>query len=356
MNTIQFVFNKFGNGEETMKAAYIKAPFAFTVKEKELREIGETEIIVDVKACGVCGHDLIMARYGATEEQPFGHEVAGVVSKTGRLVSNVHIGDKVVLESGTFDRFSDNARNGRVDLDNKGPNFWVKNDDNMGFAEKLIAPCECAVKFDGLDYDEASLVEPLGVAFDLLKTADIKIMNDVLVIGLGPIGLMAAKMAKECGARKVYGAEFSSCGARIATAKRWGIDEIIFTDKVNIEEHPFEKGGVDRVLVTAPPATIPDALRVCNVGGIVAFLGIEYGEKGMFTVDSNVIHFNKLQLRASHASPALYYPACIDIIKSGMVPAKELITSRFRLDEIKEAILAFEKDKENSIKAVLINE
>jgi len=339
-----------------MKAAYIKAPFEFSVKETALREIKETEIVVDVKACGVCGHDLIMARYGAAEEQQFGHEVAGVVSRTGRLVQNVSVGDKVVLESGTFDRFSDNARNGRVDLDNKGPNFWIKDDDNMGFAEQMIAPCECAVKFDGLDFDEASLVEPLSVALDLLKTADIKIMNDVLVIGLGPIGLMAAKMARECGARKVYGAEFSACGARIKAAEKWGLDHVILTDREKIGDFIFDKGGVDRVLVTAPPRVIPEALGVCNVGGILAFLGIEYGEKGLFTVDSNMIHFNKLQIRASHASPALYYPECIEIIKSGMVPAADLITSRFGIDDLKKSVLAFEQDKENSIKAVMVNE
>ncbi len=339
-----------------MKAAYIKAPFEFSVKETALREIKETEIVVDVKACGVCGHDLIMARYGAAEEQQFGHEVAGVVSRTGRLVQNVSVGDKVVLESGTFDRFSDNARNGRVDLDNKGPNFWIKDDDNMGFAEQMIAPCECAVKFDGLDFDEASLVEPLSVALDLLKTADIKIMNDVLVIGLGPIGLMAAKMARECGARKVYGAEFSACGARIKAAEKWGLDHVILTDREKIGDFIFDKGGVDRVLVTAPPRVIPEALGVCNVGGILAFLGIEYGEKGLFTVDSNMIHFNKLQIRASHASPALYYPECIEIIKSGMVPAADLITSRFGIDDLRKSVLAFEQDKENSIKAVMVNE
>ena len=338
-----------------MKAAYVKAPFHFELKDIELREPGPTEIAIDIKACGVCGHDLIMARYGATELQQFGHEVTGVVLKTGSLVTNVAVGDRVVLESGTFDRFSDNARNGRVDLDNKGPNFWIKDDDNMGFAERMIAPCECAVKFEGLEFDEASLVEPLGVALDLFKTADVKIMNDVLVVGLGPIGLMAAKLAKTCGARIVYGAEFSACEARIHTAKAWGIDQIILTDKEKIEDFPFERGGVDRALVTAPPKTIPSALGVCKVGGIVAFLGIEYGEEGFFTIDSNVIHFNKLQLRASHASPALYFPECIDLIKSGAAPAKDLITCRFGLDEIAKVIPAFEKDKQNSIKAVMVN-
>src|SRR5450759_2214429 len=102
-----------------MKAAYLKAPFQFEIKEIALREIKQDEVLVKVKACSVCGHDMIMAAYGATEMQPFGHEISGVVEKVGSYVKNVELGDKVVLESGTFDRFSANSRNGRVDLDNK---------------------------------------------------------------------------------------------------------------------------------------------------------------------------------------------------------------------------------------------
>jgi threonine dehydrogenase-like Zn-dependent dehydrogenase len=339
-----------------MKAAYVKAPFQFEIRDVGLRGLTETEILVDVKCCGVCGHDLILARYGAAELQQFGHEVSGVVEAVGGMVGNVKPGDKVVLESGTFDRFSDSARNGRVDLNNRGPNFWIKGDDNMGFAEKLIAPCECAVRFDGLDFDEVCLAEPLGVALDLFKTADVKIMNDVLVLGLGPIGLMAAKIAKASGARKVYAAELSPYKARIELAKKWGVDEVIFTDEQRLEDYPFEKGGVDRALVTAPPKVIPSAMSVCNVGAHVSFLGIDYTEEGFVSIDSTLMHSNKLQLRASNASPALYFPDCIDIIKSGMVPAGDLITHRFALDDIAAAIPAFEQDRGNAIKAVMVNE
>ena len=338
-----------------MKAAFVKAPFMFEVREVSLRRILPTEVLIDVKACGLCGHDLIVANE-KDEFTAFGHEVAGLVIETGDLVSNVKPGDKVVLESGTFDRFSGNSRNGRVDLDNQGPNFWERDGETMGFAERMIVPCECCVAFDGIGYDEASLTEPLGVAMDIFKTSAIEINQDVLVAGLGPIGLMAARLAIHAGARNVYGCELSPCRNRIETAKRWGLKDVICTDLEDIESYPFPEGGVDRVLVTAPPSFIPVATRLCNVGGIVSFIGIDYGSGAMFTLDSNIVHFNKLQIRASHASPALYFPLCLDLIKNGAVPAGELITHHFDLESIGAAVDGFRKDRENGIKAVMIND
>lgn len=339
-----------------MKAAYLKAPFQFDVREVALRPLLDDEVLVQVKACSVCGHDMIMASSGAVDWQPFGHEIAGVVERVGSRVRNVAPGDRVVLESGTFDRYSDLSRNGRVDLDNKGPNFWLKGDDAMGFAESIIVPDAVCVKFEGLSFEEVSLVEPLGVAVDLVTTADIRLNDDVLVIGLGPIGLMALRMARAMGARKVYGAELSTCEARIAMARRFGADEIICTDKTPIETYPFARGGVDRVLVTAPPALIPAALAAANVGAIVAFLGIDYGPGGLVTFDSNPFHVKKLQLRSSFASPALYFPKCLDLIRSGVVDTKALITHRFRLGDIGAGIAAFRDDRATGIKAVMVAE
>jgi threonine dehydrogenase-like Zn-dependent dehydrogenase len=339
-----------------MKAAYIKAPFEFEVREIALRDIRPGEVLVRVKACSVCGHDMIMASYGATEWQPFGHEISGIVERTGSLVDNVRVGDRVVLESGTFDRFSANSRNGRVDLDNKGPNFWLKDGDSMGFAELIIVPREVCVPFTGLGFEETCVIEPMGVALDLVKTADIRLNNDVLVIGLGPIGLMAARLAKAMGARRVYGSELSVAKARIDLAKKWGVNEIIMPDILAPEDCRFERGGVDRVLVTAPPKTIPQAITMANVGGIIGFLGIEYGPEGAVTFDSNVFHVNKLQLRSSFASPALYFPECIDLIKAGIVNTAELVTHRFSLDGLPHGIRKFRDDRSTGIKAVFIND
>lgn len=248
-----------------MKSAYVKSPYQFEIRDNVLRDIGPDEVLVEIKACGICGSDMHAAYSQAPDWVPFGHEVAGIVNKVGHHVENVKVGDRVVLESSTFCRYCSNCRNGRVDLCHTGPNGMV-NSDYGGFGEYMIAAKEQVVDIGGISFEEAALIEPLGVAFDLLYTADIKLNDDILVVGLGPIGLMALKLAKLSGARNVYAAARSTAEKRIQTALKFGASAVIHTDKVNLEEYHFARGGVDKVLVTAPPKTIPSALKTLNYG------------------------------------------------------------------------------------------
>lgn len=338
-----------------MKVAYVKAPFQFEIRDEQIRSITEDEVLIKIVACGVCGTDIHTAATEAKDWQTFGHEVAGIVEQVGKNVVNVVPGDTVTLESSTFDRYCDNCRNGRVDLCCAGPRYeWGK--DPMGFGEYMIASKEQVVKFEGISFEEASIIEPMGVAMDLCYTGDIRLNDDVLVIGLGPIGLCAVRLAKLMGARKVYAAELSHAKRRIEIAKQFGADEIIFTDKESIEEYRFDRSGVDKVLVTAPPRMIPPSIKIANYGGIVAYIGIQFGKGAEITFDANDFHFKKLQLRASFAAPALYFPRCIDLVKSGAVDLSVLISHTIRLEEIGKAMDILKNDPENAVKIVMVNE
>ena len=87
---------------------------------------------------------------------------------------------------------------GRVDFSMNGPSFMTGGRESMGFSEYVIAPEILCVPFTGISFEEGAFLEPLGVAIDFILTADIKMNDDVLVLGLGPIGLMALQMAKRC--------------------------------------------------------------------------------------------------------------------------------------------------------------
>lgn len=339
-----------------MKAMYLKAPNQFELRDVELREPEAGEVIVKVKACGFCGHDKILAGYAAEDWEPFGHEFSGVVEKTGHGVTNVKVGDRVVIETSTFDPLSEAALNGRPDWDTKGPSYMNIKHTAMGFAERTIVPAVLCVPFEGISDAEACFLEPMGVAADLILTADIHLNDDVLLMGCGAIGLMALQMAKASGARRIYVAEHKHNKKKIELAKKYGADDVILTDETELTDYAFPRGGVDRVLVTTPPKTIGDAVKVTNVGGIVAFLGISYGPAAIVSFDSNVVHLNKLQIRGSNAIPALYFPRCLDLLNAGMVDVKSLITHTFLLDRAAEGITEFLTDKEQAVKAVMLEE
>jgi len=335
-----------------MKAAYVKSPFKVEIREFPIREITDDEVIVKVKACGICGHDLSVASTEAKDWKPFGHEISGTVEKTGKKVEHVKPGDKVVLETGTYDRFSKAARNGQPELDNKGPNFWETGP--MGFADYIVVPKETVVPFETMDFDEACMIEPLGVALDMAYTADINLNDDVLVIGLGPIGLMALQLAKIMGARNIYGAELSECDKRLAIAEKIGATTIK-SDKEPLESYPFPRKGVDKILITAPPKLIEPAIEITNWGGIISFIGIEYGKNANITFDANTFHFNKIQLRSSFASPALYFPRCIELVEAGLIDLKSLMGQKFELENLEQELKRLINNKSTALKSIMIN-
>ena len=338
-----------------MISTFLKAPFQFEQRDVPMPEIGPDDVLIKVKACGFCGHDMILAKYAAKDWEPFGHEFSGIIEEAGANVRHLTVGDKVVLETSTFNPLSASSRNGRVDMDKDIINYMVPRS-SMGFSEYTVAPASLCVKFDNISFIEGSMIEPLGVAVDMFKVAEVGLNDDVLVAGIGPIGLMAIQLAKAAGARKVYAAGFSKSSKRAELAEKFGADEIIYTDKDDIRTYAFERGGVDRVLLTAPPALIEPCTHTLNMGGILSFIGIAYGEGVMASFDSNLVHHRKIQIRASDAVPALYFPMCIDLVEAGKVDLKSLVSHTFELKDAVASLKAFIEDPKAAVKAVMTNE
>ncbi|MFN8531614.1 MAG: zinc-binding dehydrogenase [Anaerolineae bacterium] len=336
----------------TMQAAHIKVPFQFEVREVPIPEVRPGWALVKVEACGICGTDLHYARHLATEWQGFGHEVAGVITALGAGISHVKEGDHVVLESGSYCGVCEQCRNGHVDLCNKAPNFW--NNPTMGFADYILAPAQCLVPYDSnrLSPEVACLSEPLGVALDITYVADIPLGSEVLVLGLGPIGLMTLPLVRMKGAAHVYAANRSG-GKRAEVARRLGADTLISTGETPLHSDLFRKGGVDRALISASPAAIVEAMPIMRYGGILAFIGIEYGDGARISFDVNDFHFKKLQLRASHAAPALYFPTCLQLMMDGQVDGPALVSHIMPLEQIGDAMRMVRDCREDVLKVVI---
>ena len=286
-----------------MRVAYVKAPFQFELREMEIPRPGEGQILLDVRACAVCGTDMHTAALEAVEYTSFGHEIAGVVLETGSGVHRLQPGDKVAVESGTFCHVCENCRNGRTDLCTNGKS----------------------------------------------------IIDDVAVVGLGPIGLMTIALAKAAGARNIYAIQKSDRSkARIELAKKLGAT-VILTKDTDLNSYSFPRGGLNKIMVTAGPSVIPEMFKIAVYGGIISFLGIDMAN-GNITFNANDFHFKKLQLRASYAVPALWFPRALDLLKNKVVDPDDFITQTFPLEEIQKW---FEKQRDDSsdvIKMVMVKE
>jgi L-iditol 2-dehydrogenase len=150
---------------------------------------------------------------------------------------------------------------------------------------------------------------------------------------------MLTRLAKLRGARRVI----LTCSnrstrrgcRRLEAGLQMGADVILgeAEDDIPAAIRALVPQGVDRVLVTAPPRTLPLAFEIARFGAIVGLIGIEFGGAETITFDANAFHFKKLQLRASHAIPNHYFPKATDLLSRRAIDADLLISHTFSLEE-----------------------
>ena len=304
------------------------------LKDIERPDLKPDDVRVRLDACGICGTDLHVMS-GDDTAKPFGHEIAGTILEIGCRVTGLEVGQSIVLESSSACGRCANCRDARQELCLDIRSFWSS--PSLGFAEEMISPAICAIPYEGLSPEVACLQEPLGVAIDMVRLAEIAPGSNVLLIGPGPIGLMALQLARRAGARRVFvRGRTRNHPARGELAARLGADVFVDVDETPLEAHDFGC-EIDRVLVTAPPRTLAGAVEVAAKGGIISYIGIEHGDGATCSFDANDFHFKKLHLRGSFAAPALFGPAALRYLREGVVDGEALISHRYSLGELSEA-------------------
>ena len=329
-----------------MLIALKKSPKDVILKEEEIPEIAETEVLIRVVSCGVCGGDV-----GYSDEYKyFGHEFAGIVEKCGRCVSRQLIGMRVAVMSGAPCGICKNCLNGKTD---KCSNMVIGS--YKGFAEYAKVDARNVVLLpDFISFKHAAIVEPLGVAIDLVKTAEIELGDNVLIIGAGTIGLMAVQLALKMGAASVSTVMHSTSAKKAEIAREFGVKDIYFNDSKKLNEILPRSAQFDKVLITAPPCIIPEALNFISYGGTAVYLG--FGGNGDITFDAHRFHRKKLSLRASFAAPGIYFPLAFDAIKSGIIAADKIITHVMPLEMISDLMYIAGCERDKCIKCVMLRQ
>ena len=316
----------------------------------------EDHVIVKVRACGVCGTDINFVRDWADDPMALGHEISAEVVEVGKNVTTVKPGDSVIVEDCTMCGVCENCKSGQ-------PQFcrnMYDIDGQPGMGEYMSVRFNSLVKYEGLDHVAACLTEPLAVSLTSVLNADIPIGGSVAVLGPGPLGLMSARVAKLYGAGYVVitglPADNERERARLDLAAKMGCDDFIEVGKQDVEAEVKKKfpNGVDRVIVSSPPESMQDALKIIKFGGIFTFYGLDFGGKSTINVDVNDLVFRKISLIPTFAEPAINFPVSNRLLRDGLVDAAALATHTFGFDQTRGIMESIIDGTKPIIKAVML--
>ena len=322
---------------------------------RDIPPLDEDHVLVKIHACGVCGTDLNFVRDWSDDPMPLGHEISAEVVEVGRNVTTVEPGDSVIVEDCTLCGVCEACKSGQ-------PQF-CRNLFNLegqpGMGDYMSVRFNSLLKYEGLDHVSACLTEPLAVSLTAVLNADIPLGGSVAVLGPGPLGLMAARVAKLRGAGYVVitglPADNPRERARLDLAARFGCDDFLEVGKQDIEAEVKRRfpNGVDRVIVSSPPQSLPDALKIVKFGGIVTFFGLDFGGRSTIPLDINDLVFRKISLIPTFAEPAINFPISNRLLRDGLVDAKALVTHTFSFDQTRATLQSLLDGTQPMIKAVM---
>ena len=341
-----------------MKAAIIHGARDLRIEQAATPVTGPGEVMVRVRAGGICGSDLHYYQDGGfgtvriREPMILGHEIAGEVVEVGEGVTRVQAGDRVAVDP------SRSCGHCAYCLEGK-PRHCL----NMlfygsamrfphvqgGFRETLVCTQAQAVKVPaGLALEHAAFAEPLAVCLHAIAQAGPVLGRRVLVTGTGPIGALAILAARHAGAREVVATDLAD--APLAIARRIGADLAVNvrSDPDGLDRFTVNRGYFDVVIeASGSGAALASALTVARPGAVIVQVGIG----GDMTLPVNMLTAKEIQLRGSFRFDEEFAWA-VAFIASGAIDVAPLLTEVVALDD---AVRGFElaADRSRAMKVQL---
>jgi 2-desacetyl-2-hydroxyethyl bacteriochlorophyllide A dehydrogenase len=341
-----------------MKALVHTEPYKFEFKDVPQPRPGDEEILVRVKAVGICGSDVHGYTGKTGRRIPpiiMGHEASGVVEAVGKNARNVAVGDRITFDSTVYCNQCQWCRLGRVNLcENRNilgvsiPAF--RRDGCM--AEYVVMPWWITYKLpDAVSFEEAALVEPAAVSMHAARITPIDVNDVVAVVGAGPIGLFAIQAVRVKGAGQIIALDVRE--ERLATARKLGADITINPSQGDVKaemQRIVGRPDVDAVLeaVGTPPA-VQLGFDLVRRGGHLTLIG---NVTPKVEVNLQDLIMRELNIRGSFAI-AGEYRAVLDLMAQGRIQTKPLISRSVPLSEGQGAFDILHKGDPNLFKIVL---
>lgn len=342
-----------------MKAAILYSPKRIILEERPKPAIpSNNDVLIEIKNVGICHSDVHYYLHGrigdfiVKEPIILGHECSGVIVEKGKDVTNLDIGDRVVIEPASPCRKCLYCKTGRYNIC-ENMRFMGTPPTDGAFCEYTVWPSDFVYKMpEGMSFEEGALIEPFSVALYSIRRGGLSPGNRVAILGAGTIGLMTLLAACECGASEVFITDISDYKLKVA-------EKLGATTTINVQkEDPIKSikyltngRGVDIVFdAVGIDATFNQALKLVKVGGKVVIIGLGFGE--LSTAPVIDIPTKELDV-IGILRYANIFPEAIRLVARKKLPLTELITHRLDLSELVKGMELLASGREDVIKVMI---
>lgn len=339
-----------------MRAGYIERPEVAYFKEVEEPEIiNDTDIKIQVKATGICGSE-VHAFHG---KHPFrippvvsGHEFAGVIVEIGSKVKKYKVGDRVTAEPQYGCGECPACRIGKYNICAKkqvlGAGGW-----SGSFGEYVVVPEKTIVPLgDEVSFEQGALIEPIAVGMHAVRQNRITIDTTALIVGAGTIGLGILLSVKACNPKYVIMADVVDYNLNIAM--KMGCDHVVNTKTGNLEEEVLKLTageGVDITFLAFGNASVVEsAARCTRRGGIISEIALMADGTG---APYAFLQNKELKLIGSNMYVHDDYLAVVNCMEKGLIDTSHMITQRYPIEKIDEAMYMADVRPEPVVKVML---
>lgn len=344
-----------------MKAVRIFGQNDIKLVDLATPEPRQGEVLCKVVRVGICGTDYSiytgqasfvkngMVKFPMTP----GHEWSGIVEKTGENVTGFLPGDRVVGDTAVSCGNCYDCLMGLYNHCKKLRSVGTVNCWDGAYAQYILMPARHLFHLpDSISFENGALVEPVATALYSVDQAKVKIGDTVLVIGSGPIGIAAAKLAKLSGAAKVIIAARKDTKLKIAVDL--GIDGAINTTRISLKEgakEHFGQWGTDKVIeASGSISLLKESLELINPGGIISI--VAFYEKLADQLDIDRFVFGDITLKPVTGSLGMYKPT-LRLMASGMLDISSIIGKRCKLEQIPQIMAEMKDSLANTIKVMV---
>lgn len=300
----------------------------------EPRVVRPRDVLVQVRASGICGSDLHGYTGQSGRRTPpliMGHEAAGEVAEVGSAVHRFHPGDHVAIQPWTYCGVCPACMDGK--------HLWCPERRLMGmtapgaFAEYLVCPAVNLFPIpDAVSFEHAALTEPVAVALHAVGRASFKPYETAAIIGAGTIGLLVLAVSRLMGLRRLIVIDLDE--DRLGMARNLGADVTInpsIGDVVESTRAAVDSEGVDHVFeVVGVPATFQSSVELARRGGEVTWIG---NNERYAEIDVQSVVTREINIRPSYAFTLAEFGRALTLLAGGCIPADRLITRQAGLDE-----------------------